>query len=195
MNLGQPISVPDSVNKKRKRPASSKADKNKNTAAPAAKTQTELWDAYWPPLGWPMFEELTQPQGMSSQRCPETGTTRGMSYAVTIEKTPGKPASYALEINEWAYDAQGHHQMTTPIDLRFTACLNAAGIKSLGEQAQTQAQPPLCLDALRLLGRDRVLASNRERTNAALVAAYIAARIAKGLVPDARRILKLYKLT
>lgn len=136
-----------------------------------------------------MFEDIIDQRAMSTHRCPDSGMVHGMSYEISIEKMPKQPARYTLEINEWAYDNQGHHRLTTPLLIRFIACSRAA---SKGAHEGGAVTP--CFDTLRLMGQTKMLTNNHQTSNAALVAAYIAARIAKGLVPDIKRILRLYKL-
>lgn len=147
--------------------------------------KNSLWEQYWPPEGWSMFEEITQQKAIATKKDNETQIVSGALYNVSLHKISKAIVSYTLEIQEWSYDQTGQHKVRTPLLVRFRSCPHAPG---------NGHKNAYCFESLRLYGDVITPKSQSETNNFSLVAAYLASRIEKGIVPDIRRVLKLYKV-
>lgn len=144
-----------------------------------------FWQKHWPPLGWPMFENINAPKAISTRKCPDTGLVHGASYEITLHKSPNGCIIYSMEIQRWSYDRKGEHSISAPVFMRFRECATQQGERLL--------KRPI-LEEMRLFGEKQTTHSASDANNFALVSAYLIARIEKGYVPDIKRVLRLYKL-
>lgn len=151
-----------------------------------AKTQNdENFNKYWPPTGWPMFEGVFEQKAIATRKLEDLNLTQGASYEISIHKSAPRTVEYTLEIQEWSFDQSGQHKITTALRLNFKNC---SCNPSKGDMRTN------CISSLSLYGVEKQPKTSIETSNFALVAAYLASRIEKNLVPDIKRVLKLYKL-
>jgi hypothetical protein len=167
-------------------PANKRADIKSAQGNITDENQKEtFWDKYWPPVGWSMFETITNSKAIATKKDPETLIVCGASFQVSIHKQDQSSIFYTLEIQEWSYDQVGQHTVRTPLLLRLRNCPH---------NVESNKHDSLCFESLRLFGDIKHPQNHSETNNFALVAAYLASRIEKGIVPDIKRVLKLYNL-
>ena len=201
MILGMPAKAPKTVLKRKK---AQKTDNtayasnsqntlkttNKETTAPRtprfnSAQGTNSVATTWPPSGWPMFRDISATQGMSTRQCDLTKVVHGASFHIdskTIDKTE---TLFSIEIQEWSYDQSGQHRIFAPILVTF---------KNYPHKNFDQEKDAPIFQSVRIFNRDKTPKSQSETNRCALVVAYMVSRIEKGIVPDVKRILKLYNL-
>lgn len=182
MILGMPENQPhSSAHQSPRRDDGKQTDHNPQQQA----HKDPFWQKHWPPMGWPMFENIMAPKAISTRKCPDTGLLNGASYEITLHKSANGCIIYNLEIQRWSYDHKGEHSMSAPVFMRFRECASQQGERLL--------KRPI-LEEMRLFGERQTAQNTSDANNFALVSAYLIARIEKGYVPDIKRVLRLYKL-
>jgi hypothetical protein len=98
---------------------------------------------------------------------------------------------YAIHIAQLKYDADNICSVRNAIELN---------IKSIAQKSLDESEPLSHNELLEnfisahFFGETALLGSAHKISNTALVCAYIMSRIDKGIIPDIKRLLRLYKL-
>jgi len=185
MILGMPENQPESSTANKKPFMYNKKNKKGTGRAKAKSNEDKEWQKHWPPSGWPMFEGVFSQKAIATRKLEDLNITQGASYSISYYKPSPRVVEYTLEIQEWSFDQAGQHRISSPLVIRFKNCPH---------NNTSHDQHPRCFNSMRLYGDEKQASNALETGNFALVAAYLASRIEKGLVPDIKRVLKLYKL-
>lgn len=139
--------------------------------------------AIWPPPGWPMFSCITRASGTATSPAPSVpGKLAVLTYKVSCYPND----EYALEVFTGSMHMNGEVSMTPALSIRF------AGQEDWGAGPGTASFEGSLFE---VYAHGRLLPAERQMNLRAILAiTYIISRIDRGLLPDLRKTMALYRL-
>lgn len=143
----------------------------------------------WPPQGWDQLEHIKNSNGQSLSKDPASAMVTGLSYNIepipVYQKNRAANADptfvYAVQIDGWEYNIHNESREYPVLSFMLQARTDPSCPKeSYLSNIKTQARP------LHL--------TSRSARRAMIAALFIMKQINSGQVPDAERILRLYKI-
>jgi hypothetical protein len=138
-----------------------------------------LFAEYWPPSGWPMFACVTRPSGtVTGLERDALGNLNLLKYQVRID-----PAGiYTIEILKGALKSSGQVSLQPALNIRFT------GLEDWFEDNLEKAVLDIDVEGVALTPRRDVI------LRLILAMTFLISRIDRGLMPNLKKTLKIYRL-
>jgi hypothetical protein len=139
----------------------------------------------WPPKGWKKFEKIEYSQGQAILKNPTSAIVTGMSYSVepvpVYLKNNRRVYAYAVQIEGWDYNIYNESCEYPVLSFMLYERPNSTAPKHFYiSKLKTQAQP--------------LKITQRSAHRAFMAALFMMKQINSGKVPEAERILRLYKI-
>lgn len=144
----------------------------------ASSADPSLFAEYWPPSGWPMFACVTRPSGtVIASEMGVRGDQALLKYEVRIEN-----GVYTIEILKGTLARSGGITLQPALSIRFT------GLEDWFEENLESAVLNIDVDGQSIrVTRDVVL-------RLILAMTFLISRIDRGLMPNLKKTLKIYRL-
>ena len=139
----------------------------------------------WPPKGWKQFKDIDRSHGQAISKDPASAIVTGMSYIVeplpVYQKNDLRSFVYAIHIEGWDYNIY-NESCEYPI-LSFIC----------KERPEDSASKHYYISDIKSRARS-VRITQRSAHRSFMAALFMMKQINSGQVPDAERILRLYKI-
>lgn len=139
----------------------------------------------WPPRGWEQLATIEETQGQAIVKEPASARVAGLTYHIepvpVYQKNNKRIFVYSLQIDGWEYNIHNESREYPVLSFMFQERSDKNAPKNFYiSDIKTQARP--------------VIVTERSAHRSMMAALFMIKQIAAAQVPDAERILRLYKI-